>query len=272
MKLDNVKNTLHFPQIWLKVLIGSLVLLTVTDLLLLSTNNPAFVPTVLLIGAFLVPVTFVVFIYQRVPVGDIPWVKVAASFCWGGSLGIILAGVLGYWIVDRMGLFAVVGVGLIEETAKLVLPLVIFMYGRYLHEADGLLFGVAAGMGFASLETMGYGFVSYVDDPGSVGYLNQLLLVRGLFSPVGHAAWTGIVCASLWRQRSINGHAVLNRFSFGAFILAVTLHSFWNLVGSINTITGWQYMFLHISGTIIIGTVSYFLLENRLVHADHDPP
>jgi hypothetical protein len=40
---------------------------------------------------------------------------------------------------------------------------------------------------------MGYGLAAFLNNNGSVGALEATLLVRGLVSPVGHAAWTGRV-------------------------------------------------------------------------------
>ncbi|HEY2206179.1 MAG TPA: PrsW family glutamic-type intramembrane protease [Pseudonocardia sp.] len=52
-----------------------------------------------------------------------------------------------------------IGVGLIEENSKLLIPVgVLLVLPRYRRRADGLLLGVAAGAGFAALETMGYAF------------------------------------------------------------------------------------------------------------------
>jgi protease PrsW len=52
-------------------------------------------------------------------------------------------------------------------------------------------------MGFAALETMGYGFVTLLASRGNLALLEEALLARGLASPAGHAAWTGLVCAVL---------------------------------------------------------------------------
>jgi RsiW-degrading membrane proteinase PrsW (M82 family) len=60
--------------------------------------------------------------------------------------------------------------------------------GRYRSEAAGIVLGVATAAGFASLETMGYGFVSLLQSKGNLGILDEVLLVRGLTSPAGHMA------------------------------------------------------------------------------------
>lgn len=93
-----------------------------------------------------------------------------------------------------MGIFALLGVGLIEESAKLIFPLIFYFAGRYRSEASGILFGVASAMGFAALETMGYAFVTLLQSKGRLGALDEVLLVRGLMSPAGHAAWCAPSC------------------------------------------------------------------------------
>ena len=45
-------------------------------------------------------------------------------------------------------------VGLIEESVKLAVPLWLFLRRRFPAPADGMLAGVAAGTGFAVLESM----------------------------------------------------------------------------------------------------------------------
>jgi protease PrsW len=77
------------------------------------------------------------------------------------------------------------------------LPLVFYFIGRYRSEASGILLGIASAMGFAALETMGYGFVTLLASRGNLALLEEALLARGLASPAGHAAWTGLVCAVL---------------------------------------------------------------------------
>ncbi len=199
-KLSFVRRT------WFLVLVSGLLLFLATDWALTSTSNPNFVPTVILIGAFLVPITLVVYTYQRIPIGEIPLPDVAITFLWGGALGTAVAGYLEYETARHLGVFVMIGVGLIEEAAKLVLPLIFFFQCRCRFEDDGLLFGVTAGMGFAALETMGYAFVALLQSRGNVDVLHQTLLIRGLLSPAGHAAWTGIVCAVLWRERERAGY------------------------------------------------------------------
>lgn len=157
-------------------------------------------------------------------------------------------------------------VGLVEEGAKLIFPMVQYVRWKYRTEADGLLFGVAAGMGFAALETMGYGLVALIQSQGNIGVLEQVLLIRGLLSPAGHAAWTGLVCAVIWRERERKGRGLLSIPVIGAFILAVVLHTLWDTVNSLGGPTATQFIIV-ILGNIAIAGISLTLLIRRMREA-----
>ena len=218
---------------WVRTFAAGLVLLYLTERILVTTGNPNFVPSVILLGAFLVPVVFVTYLYERLPDWEVPVGPLATCFLWGGAVGTLVAGTLEYDLLRSLGIFSLLGVGLIEESAKLIFPLIYFFAGRYRSEASGILFGVASAMGFAALETMGYAFVTLLQSKGSLGALDEVLLVRGLMSPAGHAAWTGLVCAVLWRERLKAGHALLNWRVVAAFLTAVVLHALWDTFNSL---------------------------------------
>lgn len=223
-------------HLWFLTFVTGAALFFVTLKVLLYTDDPNYFPTVIMLGAFLVPVTFVIYVYEREAAPDLPPALVGVTFLWGGVVGVIVAGVLEYDTVRDLTLFPrLVGVGLIEEAAKLVLPMVLFFMGRYRREAHGLVFGAAAGMGFAALETMGYGFVALVQSRGSVGVLEETLLTRGLLAPVGHGAWTGFVCAVLWRGRERGVSGIHTAAAAGAaYVTVALLHAAWDSLASAN--------------------------------------
>src|SRR3712207_425230 len=192
---------------WLQIFVSGLILLFLVERTLVATGDPNYFPSAILLGAFLVPVTFTTYLYERLPHWDVPLPAIAICFIWGGVLGTVVAGTLEYDVMRTLGFLPKVGIGVIEESAKLILPLLFYFLGRYRSEAAGIVLGVATAMGFAALETMGYGFTSLLLSKGNLGVLDEVLLVRGLMSPAGHAAWTGLVCAVLWRERLKAGHA-----------------------------------------------------------------
>ena len=172
---------------WLQIFVSGLILVYLLELTLVATSNPIYVPSILL-GAFLVPVTFVAYLYERLPSWDVPLQALAVCFLWGGVLGTFVAGTLEYEVARALGLLPKLLIGLIEESAKLIVPLIFYFVGRYRSEAAGIVLGVATAAGFASLETMGYGFASWLSSKDNLAVLDEVLLVRGLTSPAGHMA------------------------------------------------------------------------------------
>ncbi len=220
------------------MLVVGLALFAATDVTIRFTGNPIFYPTAMLIGTFLVPVVFVTYFYQQDDMlergthrGNIlPTLLACALF--GGLIGTLAAGVLEYTTLSSNSPWTVAWVGPIEESAKMIVPVVLFVLvrNRFRSELDGLLFGVAAGMAFAALESMGYELVVLVGSRDLTA-LNETILVRGLVSPAGHAAWTGIVASTLWRERERRGRA-FGPVVIGFFLVAAALHSLWDLASS----------------------------------------
>ncbi len=247
-----------FHRAWFQIAIGGIILFVITEIVLIKTSNPLFFPTVILLGTFVIPVAFVAYFYEYVRDRDISMPLLTTCFVVGGLVGVIAAGLIEYNTLRGLNLLSLFGVGLIEETVKLIFPVFMFAGWKYRHEADGLLFGVAAGMGFAALETMGYALVDLIRSGGNVGVMQQVLLIRGLLSPSGHAAWTGFVCAVLWRQRQLKGHP-LGLSVIGAFLLTIVLHALWDIVGSMNVQNAAQ-LASYVAGLVVIMAASLFLV------------
>jgi RsiW-degrading membrane proteinase PrsW (M82 family) len=211
---------------WWRVLLIGLVLYLILQFLLETSGNPNLIPTVMLIGAFLVPVTYVVFLYESGALYDVPIPTVALTFFYGGVLGAIAATFLEENIAG-LGVISLLLVGVSEELAK---PLgVIWLIRRqdYADELHGLVLGGAAGMGFAALETMGYGFTFLILSKGDLQVLAQVLLSRGLLAPLAHGTWSAIVVGTIWRER-MRGRWLSGR-TFRGFGVAVLLHFLWDL-------------------------------------------
>jgi PrsW family intramembrane metalloprotease len=177
---------------WLPMLVSGLVLLLLVEGTLTATSSTNYVPSVILLGAFLVPITFTTYLYERLPNWNVSLPALAVCFLWGRVLGTVVAGTLEYDVARALGFLPKLAIGLIEESAKLIVPLGFDFFGRYRSEAAGIVLGVATAAGLAALETMGNGFVSLLTSRGNLGILDEALLVRGLSSPAGHMSWTGL--------------------------------------------------------------------------------
>jgi RsiW-degrading membrane proteinase PrsW (M82 family) len=230
---------------WVQTLLGGLALWFILDWATIASKNINLVPSLILLGACLGPVTFVTYVYERVR--EVPWPSLLQCFVVGGVLGVTAASILEYRTLLDYGALPTTAIGLIEETSKLLVPLAIFAVGRYRREADGLLIGVASGMGFAAFESMGYGLTTLLASQGQIGSVEQVLFARTVLAPAGHAAWTGLICAALWRARERGTWAIVPL----ALVVAVTLHALWDSVAS----TYWL---------IPVAVVSYGLLAWRL--------
>jgi RsiW-degrading membrane proteinase PrsW (M82 family) len=218
---------------WLHALVLGSALFIFLAWLMRTVDDTRYVPALVVLGAFVVPVSFVMYVYDREPGRDIPMSAVTLCFVGGGAIGVVIAGTLEYATLRGLGVPQMFGVGLVEESSKLIFPLGVYLRGRYRSEADGLIFGVASGMGFAALESIGYGFRAFTLSHGSIGTVEATLLVRGLMSPAGHAAWTGLVCAVAWREREKAGRPMVNAWMVGAFGVAVVLHALWDIFNSL---------------------------------------
>jgi RsiW-degrading membrane proteinase PrsW (M82 family) len=219
--------------VWLPTLVVGLGLFEFVRHALIETQNPNLVPTLILLGAAVVPAGFVAFIYGRRLRYDVSAPVLAVTALVGGVVGVVLAGVWEYHTLITLGWIPMVAVGLAEETAKLIIPAAVLVFVGYRRPANGLLLGVAAGAGFAALETMGYAFVTLIESRGDLSAVDSLLLLRGLLSPAAHMAWTGLTAAALWHAAARRWHvgAVL-RF-VAAFAIAVALHTTWDTIGTI---------------------------------------
>jgi protease PrsW len=220
-------------SVWLRTLGVGLALYAVVTIATVLTRNLHLVPSVLLLGSLLVPVTFVVYVFERVRIGTEVIPALATCFVVGGLVGTAAAAVLEYETLRDLGALPMLAVGLIEESVKLAVPLVIFRRRRFLAPAAGVLFGVTAGMGFASFESMGYGLAELIQSGGQIGATEALLAVRGVLSPTGHAAWTGLVCAALWRARARRPRGRAYAWVAAAFLTAVVLHALWDATDSL---------------------------------------
>lgn len=216
---------------WLGVLAVGLILYFIVLRTLVHTQNPNFVPALILLGATVVPLAFLTFAQARTGRWQVPTSALLVSALFGGVIGTVVAGTLEYDTLRGLGMLPMILVAIIEEAAKLIVPVVLLFtvlvrHGRRL-PTDGLIIGVAAGMGFAALETMGYAFTALLASQGNIGSVEETLFVRGLTAPAGHTAWTGLTAGALWALIASPSGKRLLAF-IATFIGAVALHAAWD--------------------------------------------
>jgi S1-C subfamily serine protease/RsiW-degrading membrane proteinase PrsW (M82 family) len=213
---------------WLHMFLGGLGLWVATVLVTFATSNANLVPTVILLGSFLVPVAFVTYAFGHAD-QVVTAQRIFTAFVYGGVLGVLGASVLEAAFLRQPSGPAYVGVGLIEEAAKLAaLWLVARRLPRYTMR-DGIVLGAAVGFGFAAFESAGYAFNALFTAAGpSLLNLVETEVLRGILTPVGHGLWTAILGGTLFGVAARRGRLRLSRAVVGSYVLVALLHALWD--------------------------------------------
>jgi protease PrsW len=270
---------------WRIFILGLAAYLVVTQVLI-ATQNLHMVPLELMLASALVPAVFVIFCFEQSAFADMPFAVVSITFMSGAILGLTIAAVVEPLLLpptiasgSTITFNAALLIALCEESAKVV-SIVWFLRDRRLRsELDGLILGAAAGMGFAALETAGYGFVAFLtsftnslnSNPSTIiaidqgiHQMNHSLILRMALAVFGHGVWTAIVWAAIWRDRRESTF----RLTFGvvlAFSIAVMLHALWDwtpLSAYLTDATNPAVVLLVIFGWfLLIGGIGLFFLS-----------
>ncbi|PRX60063.1 RsiW-degrading membrane proteinase PrsW (M82 family) [Nonomuraea fuscirosea] len=279
--------------LWLRIFLTGFVLWLATVAVTAWTGNSNLVPTVVLFGSFLVPVTFVVWAYGR---GRSPGVTVELlfqAFVVGGVLGVLGASLLESWLL-RPSILMYVLVGLIEEGVKLAALIIVTRHMTRHFTRDGLVLGATVGFGFAAFESAGYAFNSLFTTSGlSLAQLVETEVLRGILTPVGHGLWTAIAGGALFAARGrLTGTVLLSYLgvsllhalwdSMSAIAIAITLVLTgrpWQFellrIGRVPNVTQWQvhvYAVLNWAGLIAISLVALLWLWTIAVASRRERP
>ncbi len=215
------------PHAWWQILLAGIVLFVLGIVILLLTGNPNLIPAVVMVGNFTVPVSFVAFFYQRQHLSRLSLADLGLGFILGGLVGAFAASLIEPIFIARLDFATAFLVGLIEEFVKILGVLIVVRGRPHNSELDGLLLGAAAGMGFASLESMGYAFVAFLISHGSLSATVGVIMLRGFLSPAGHGTWTAILASVLFRE-SRPGHFRIDRSVILAYLGVSILHGLWD--------------------------------------------
>lgn len=218
---------------WLRMFFGGLGLWIAAVIVTLFTQNSNLVPTIILLGSFLVPVTFVAYAFEHYASDILSEHTIFVAFIYGGVLGVLGASLLETYLLGQSPL-GYVGVGLIEEGCKLAALWLVARRLQSYHVRDGVALGAAVGFGFAAFETAGYAFNALLTPQGlSLGSLVETQVLRGILTPVGHGLWTGILGGVLFYAARGGRKLHLTRGLVGWYLIVSLLHAFWDSAGGI---------------------------------------
>jgi protease PrsW len=213
------------PRVWWRILLGAIVTYLLLRMGITEFDNANFLPGLVVIGSFVVPLSVVVFFFEMNTPRNVSIYQIGKMMLLGGTAGLLLTMLLSE-IIPGSGtgkILPALLTGAIEESGKALALLLVLRQVRWRWQLNGLLFGAAVGAGFAGFESAGYALQSR-------GIFNSILW-RGLLSPGGHVIWTAMIGAALWQARGekpfsweLLRHPVVVR----RWIVAVVLHGLWD--------------------------------------------
>ena len=227
-------------------------------------GNINMIPGIMAVGSFAVPLTTMVLFLEVNAYRDISVFKLIVVFLVGGCAS-LLATMIFYTVFPSSVDFAGAAiVGIVEELGKLVIVYIsLSKLPRCSHILGGLLIGSAIGAGFAAFESAGYAFNYLLLTQGDVGFMLDLILMRGVLAPGGHVTWAAITGAALMIAK---GNAPLSldtlvspRF-LKLFAIPVVLHAVWDMPISI----GEEIYLMPIILTVIVWIVVMILINMGL--------
>src|SRR5215213_9107986 len=196
---------------WLRVFAVGLLLWVASVVVTFWTGNVNLVPTVILLGSFLVPVVFATYAFGRAD-QVVTAQRIFAAFVYGGVLGVLGASVLEAAFLKQPSVATYLGVGLARYSMR-----------------DGIVLGAAVGLGFAALESAGYAFNALFTMEGlSLQNLVETEVLRGLLTPLGHGLWTAILGGVLFRTAAQGGRLRVSGALVGWYVVVAGLHALWD--------------------------------------------
>jgi CRP-like cAMP-binding protein/RsiW-degrading membrane proteinase PrsW (M82 family) len=240
-------------QYWLVLVIGTLLFAGLT-VAASQSGVPAALLAALAVGSFIGPLVFVMYLAESKLLAERP-IALGITFLMAAGIGLPLAVAIqrGTGLVAGSLLSAFL-VALCEEAAKLSGMLWLVRRRAIRFQMDGVIFGAAAGMGFAAFESVLYG-AARLD---TIGALVATLWLRALLSPFTHGTWTALAGAAILRERSRGWAAAAPRLLL-ALAVPVALHTLWD----------WRFFpaLLTLPWLILIGVVSVLLLRGVVQRA-----
>ncbi|MCJ2554944.1 MAG: PrsW family intramembrane metalloprotease [Candidatus Thermoplasmatota archaeon] len=201
---------------------------------------------VLILFAFLPPVIFVIWFRNAERYEREPWSQVFRAFGWGAFIGVIVAIILSLILAAVLlgaGTFVLqhIHVGLAEaldaqlNLSVLILLVVVapiaeefakglgvFRVRQHINEVeDGVVYGAAAGLGFAATENVIFGAVAFA--AAGLGASLILIGIRSFSSALLHAAATGTFGYGVAVSKLVSGKTLLP-----FYLLAVLMHGIYN--------------------------------------------
>ena len=251
------------PWLFMRMAIASLVIFFLFWAGWKQFTNPNLLPGLMMIGSFAIPISTLVLFMELNVRRNVSLYMVTRLAFLGGILSLLITSAIGnlvdYGLLPNSGILSSLGAssaGPMEETAKVLAMVAVARAAKYKYKLNGLLVGAAVGVGFAAFESMGYALNFFtegtivgtietiateqsqnLDVAKNLGVLQgvdamlDVIVVRGILSPLGHIVWSAIAGCALWRVikgQEFRWRMLCDEKFIRLLLVPVFLHMIWN--------------------------------------------
>ncbi|MFB5662232.1 PrsW family glutamic-type intramembrane protease [Alteribacillus sp. HJP-4] len=222
-----------WPKPWLfsRIFLASVLIYILLYVCVTTFQNANAIPGMIVIGAFAVPFSLLVFFWETNAPRNISIFEVIRMFFVGGVASIAATlFIFSFFPVFQLDFSGAIAVSITEELGKLAIIAYFINKLQVKYILNGLLIGAAIGAGFAAFESAGYAFNIGLVLGGEAMIAN--IMDRALLAVGGHVVWAAITGAAL---TLVKGNAPLSREHLlhptflKLFLVPVILHAVWNM-------------------------------------------
>ncbi len=181
------------------------------------------------IGGYAAPILYLIWMVRSDRFEREPLALILYAFGWG-AFSTIIASVLN--VVLAVPVLGAPGAAFVEEPLKIYGVYILAKnrrVGRELNDhLDGMVYGAAAGAGFAGVENIYY--IIQMVSGGGVPPL-AAIIIRST-TAFGHIAWSAMAGRTIGLAKALRGHIHL-RDCIPGLIVSVSLHFLWNYLSPI---------------------------------------
>ncbi len=235
----------------------------------------------ILVAIFLVPVLYLIYLYEAQVYRDEPATVLGFTIGGGAVVGLVLTLIVRaldnpYTSVGNPLHAASISVGallflgvlvpVLQEALKPLPALFLPRRSDFPETVDGLVFGIAAGLGFSVAESLVAFSGALAGLPAHVAPGNWIydLVTLAIFQPLLQGSATGMIVAAVWRYR----RGRLGKREIGAVAMAVIAHVAFALGTQLLKDVGVTQLFVLVWQAAIVGAVLIyvrFLLHHALL-------
>jgi len=203
-----------------------------------------------------------------------PFLLIAVAFFWGAVASIVISIAAEVVLSLPLLLFSqaiqntvsyVVLAPLVEELAKSLILFALFFHRRFNRILDGIVYGAVVGFGFAASENLMYYVSTYFTQ--GIGVWVVVVVLRTVFTSVGHAVFTSITGAGVGLMKFARQKWMRFVFPPLAILMAVTLHSIFNLGAVLTEFYGLMFFLISMVviflSLVVVGVAMFLALHDE---------